>query len=880
MTYQPHLVANFSSGLERRLQPWLSQDDAQQELFDGYVYRGVLSKRNGYSYYATGEMGGAPYRESRIVHAITALAMTGAINSVNRTYTTTVVGNLPIARGSFSVAGNTPAQTLTDNGHGYFLYTALNITAITQASPAAVTTSVNHGYTTGDQVVISGVGGMVEIISNVPYTITVTGLNTFTLDGIDSSNYNAYSSGGTVAKVSGTINYRTGVVSVIFATPPTGGTVLASFSFYPGNPVMMVANYFTATNVRELIVADTRYVNKYNISTNTLVDISPASAYTGDKYDFFSWVNYPTAADANRLLFSNNTDVIQSYDGTTVVNWAYTPTVLFTTLTCLLMFSFKDRLVLLRTTEDSTVFPRRIRITGTGQNCDVFDSTAAGAGFIDIPDNSWIMGAAFNRDDLLIFTDNSTWVLKYTGNDTVPFTLNKLDESRGSGAPFAAITYLNRTSAASPRGLIISDGYRVDRQDEEIPDFSFQEIDGDNFALCFAGSVDTDRDHYLIYPPAGSVKSERILVTNYDEDNYSVYRQPMSSMGTYVTTSDVTWNDLIKYDNWQEFANDYGDWYSFAYSTGAPFSIGGGHKGEIWKLNIGLEDNPVNIRNITVVDATTVQVTTDWNNFSLNAQDPAMGVDTIYISGVTGMTQMNDQQYPIIAITDNYTFNLKVDSTANYSAFTAQQTGEAARVIPFDSLFKQFNPYINQDKKVRCGWLYMYVSASDTKLQRKVAISDASQDNPCVITTQIAHGIQDGSQVTITGVAGMTELNNKTFNVTVLTSTSFELNGIDSTAYAAYTSSGLVGVPEKCKAIIQIITNDNDQATQSDYLVQDNYQGTISNLEFETGSKKWYKVYINQVGNFIQFRVKNLQAGAKIDIHAIMPGFQPVGRII
>src|SRR5690606_2115265 len=238
--------------------------------------------------------------------------------------------------------------------------------------------------------------------------------------------------------------------------------------------------------------------------------------YTGNKYQFFSWLNYASATNTPRLLFCNNHDVIQQYDGTVVSDYVYTLTGV-TTLTCSYMVDMKDRLILLRTTEDGVIYPKRIRISGTGASSDVFDSSATGAGFIDIPDGTWIKGCDFNRDDLIIFTEASTWILKYTGNDTTPFVLDKIDESRGSDATFSSITYLNRTSAASKRGLIISDGYRVERQDESIPDFSFNEVDGANFALCFAGTVDADRDHYLIYPPAGQDTSKRILITNYDE---------------------------------------------------------------------------------------------------------------------------------------------------------------------------------------------------------------------------------------------------------------------------------------------------------------------------------------------------------------------------
>ena len=513
MSYTPYLIANFSTALDKRLQPWLIPDDAQQQLYDGYVYRGVMSKRDGYNYFATGGRGGVPYRESRIVNTLSSVAMVGAINGVNQLFT--LAGTAQIARGSVTVVGSNPVQTFTDNGLGYFVLPAINISGISNANPAQVTTAVNHGYTTGDQVFISGVTGMTRVNSASPYTITVTGLNTFTLNGFDSTLDPVYISDGTSIKLIGTVNYTSGSISITLPLAPiAASTVLVTYSFMPGNPVMMIANFITASNVKELIVADTRFVNKYNSTFNILQNIAHPTTYTGTKYDFFTWVNYASATFTPRLLFSNNVDPIQQYNGTAIIDYVYNmlssdaPPVAVTTLTCSWMTEFKDRLILLRTNENGTIFPQRIRISGTGANSDDFRTSATGAGFIDIPDGTWINGAAFSRDDLIIFTAASVWALEYTGNDTTPFVLKKIDESRGCDATFSVITYLNRTSACSPRGLIISDGYRVERQDEAIPDFSFNEIDGDDFRLCFAGAVDADRDHYLIYPPQGEVISK------------------------------------------------------------------------------------------------------------------------------------------------------------------------------------------------------------------------------------------------------------------------------------------------------------------------------------------------------------------------------------
>jgi len=616
---------------------------------------------------------------------------------------------------------------------------------------------------------------------------------------------------------------------------------------------------------------------------NILQDISPATAYTGTKFDFFTWVNYASSTFTPRLLFSNNVDVIQQYDGTTVTNYAPTLTAP-ATLTCAWMGEFKDRLILLRPTVGGTIFPQRIMISGTGANCDVFATTATGAGFIDIPDGTWINGASFNRDDLIIFTEASVWVLKYTGNDTTPFVIDRIDESRGSDATFSVITYLNRTSAVSPRGLIITDGYRVERQDEEIPDFSFNQIDGDNFSLCFAGSVDADRDHYLIYPPPDATESRRILTTNYDEDNYSIYRLPLSCMGVYQTAFDITWNDLTPeagFENWAAFGSKYGNWNSFAYTSGAPFSIGGGHFGEIWRLCVTeSEDNPVNIRNITIIDSTTIEVTTDWNNYSDNLFDQSLEVDTIFLTGIEGMLEVNDQQFPIVegSVSSHNVFRLTVGNSSLYSAYTG--SGVASRVIPFESLMKKFNPYVDQDRKVRCGWLYMYVDSTGTRLKRNIQISGATNANPCVITTLLNHNLQTGDQVNIFGVGGMTQLNDQVAFVTVLSPTTFSLNGVDSTAYGAYTSGGYAATAESAKIIIDIITNDSGGVTQLNNTNPNPYQGNCTNITLEEGSKKWYKIFINQVGRFIQFRFRNQQAGATINIQATMPGFQPTGRLI
>lgn len=69
------------------------------------------------------------------------------------------------------------------------------ITGATQANPVEIT-SVAHGRTTGQRVYLADLGGMTELNARA-FLITVTGDDTFTLDGEDGTAHTAYTSGGT-----------------------------------------------------------------------------------------------------------------------------------------------------------------------------------------------------------------------------------------------------------------------------------------------------------------------------------------------------------------------------------------------------------------------------------------------------------------------------------------------------------------------------------------------------------------------------------------------------------------------------------------------------------------------------------------------------------
>jgi len=72
------------------------------------------------------------------------------------------------------------------------------------------------------------------------------------------------------------------------------------------------------------------------------------------------------------------------------------------------------------------------------------------------------------------------------------------------------------------------------------------------------------------------------------------------------------------------------------------------------------------------------------------------------------------------------------------------------------------------------------------------SITGITQANPAVVTYSGADNFTNGAEVLIAGVVGMTEVNGKYFTIANVNTgaNTFELSGIDSTGYTAYTSGG------------------------------------------------------------------------------------------
>ena len=71
------------------------------------------------------------------------------------------------------------------------------------------------------------------------------------------------------------------------------------------------------------------------------------------------------------------------------------------------------------------------------------------------------------------------------------------------------------------------------------------------------------------------------------------------------------------------------------------------------------------------------------------------------------------------------------------------------------------------------------------------AITGASNTNPVQLTVP-SHGLSTGDRVGISKVVGMTEINDNRYSITIINSNTISLDGIDGSAFGAYSSGGYV----------------------------------------------------------------------------------------
>ena len=152
---------------------------------------------------------------------------------------------------------------------------------------------------------------------------------------------------------------------------------------------------------------------------------------------------------------------------------------------------------------------------------------------------------------------------------------------------------------------------------------------------------------------------------------------------------------------------------------------------------------------------------------------------------LTGQVTFN--KYPnALETLENMTVFPQGGATRRYGArhvCEVKDSSKVTRLIPFE-----FN--VTQSYVLEFGNLYIrFYKDNGQIVEADKTITGITQANPAVVTAS-SHGYSNGDHVWINNVVGMTEVNGRRYTVANKTTNTFELSGVDSSSYTAYSSNG------------------------------------------------------------------------------------------
>lgn len=519
-------------------------------------------------------------------------------------------------------------------------------------------------------------------------------------------------------------------------------------------PVMgLRTRELTTINEEQLIGFDTRKANAFSNSTSTFVDITfnqpgnvAAFSWTGSNSDFFWTENYLSAFWATNGTpgFQSNPiltnpalgDGIRFYDG---VQWFnFLPQIDATNflMGSLLIIAYRNRLVMLNTFEGpgpglspSTQFRQRARwsqngtpyyVAGavpSGQDPTFFQANAwrsdvAGkGGFIDAPTSEEIISAQFFKDTLIVFFERSTWQLRYTGNELLPFIWERINVELGVESTFSMVPFDAGIIGVGNYGIMTCDSTGVKRIDQIIPDEVFNIHNGNDGVKRVYGIRDfTQQLVYWTFPSADQnpIFPNRVLIYNYLDGSYAFFNDSLTCFGTFQPFADTTWANLPQ--QWQETPDL---WNSGQFQSDYPLIVAGNQQGFVFTdINRGPIINDFSLTISGVTNANPGVITSVNHNLSEGT--------IIIIDQIVGMTQLNGNIYRVSKpITANTFIIQTLDTNGNFidvdtTAFGVYISGGFIKVKNnFIIETKRFNPFLKDGDQLRLQNVDFFVETDD-----------------------------------------------------------------------------------------------------------------------------------------------------------------------
>ena len=535
--------------------------------------------------------------------------------------------------------------------------------------------------------------------------------------------------------------YQTGTPAAMLATGPgtgtfdtsTGAFVLSGTGlggttpiyWYPSLPVMGLLEFVaTPTNFQPTIGFDTQFAYQYNGRWLRLDGEATAGAatWTGSDEQFFWGTTYLSGETAIPFFFVTNFNAAEPnymryYNSSTqqwnnfrpqasVYNGATTPVTLGIYVdTAQIITIFHNTMILLNTVESQTndgatytqvSYPSRVRWSGIAQdptNADAWRQDLPGHGnALDATTTEAIVSIGFIKDRLIVYFEQSTWELVWTGNPVQPFIWQKINTELGAQSPFSTVPFDKVVLGIGNVGIHACNGANVERIDQQIPQTVFEIAASAGGPLRVYGVRDYFAEQvYWTYATGYELAltpyPQRVFVYNYRTNTWAFNDDSITAFGRFQPATGITWDsETVTWD-------DPVSWDSGTGQADTQQVIAGNQQGFTFTCEIDVTSNipQLQITNLSV-SGNVVTVTSINHNVTTNFY--------VYITGIQGsgnLANLNGKIFNIDLINAN-TFTFIVPESLRPISGTYTGGGVFSMVSEMEILTKEYNFYQKQGR--------------------------------------------------------------------------------------------------------------------------------------------------------------------------------------
>ena len=695
MGYQPHYIASFEddSGLFTYYEPFLAPEKAFPVLENAWCFRGKVIRKQGYSLLAR----------------------------LERDLSKADAGNVSAA-GAGTTNYNLFTLLLLDTTEPYASIVPKTL-VLTIGAPISTT--------------LTDVAGTGALVCSPVTTISAA-----------------------------TVNYATGVVSITYTGAASASDMTVTMSYYPGLPVTGLCTQETAAINQEHTVAfDTKYAYSYQYLSKRFAELCPGTTWQGASNNLFWSCNYWQNTNGKLFWASNNNigttkDPLRYYD---TVAWnTFTPAIDGTNslwnASCFL--PFKGRLVMFSTWEGATAstisaavnYPQRIRWSAVGSPLatNAFRSDIVGqGGYLDMPTSEVITSVEFIKDTMLVKCEGSSWKLIYTGNEVLPFVVQRINTELGAESKMSLVPFDAGVYSVGNYGITTDDSNNVERIDLQIPELLFKFSNSNNGVDRVCGIRDYYQESvYWCYPDSTTqaVYPDRVLIYNYRNNTYATFTDSFTCFGYFQSTGDATWAELNR--TWAQADEP---WSSPTPSAFFPYVIAGTQHGFVEQvMQQGVNDASLYIAAINFTTGA----------FKIPSHNLQSG-DIVYITGVIGGSggidpaALNGKSYLVTVLTSDtvslspyisgkFTDILSAGLASTSSIYLGG--GLVAKWNNFNITTKRFSPFYEAGTQCRLGYVDFFL----TKTQSGQFSSDVYVNEDSATSMTDISDVQNGTNVVLT----------------------------------------------------------------------------------------------------------------------------------